>query len=740
MIEKKGTVQYRLKKKQDKFREKLFRLQGLDVVKPSPGDFATPPPDPKAVEILDGIVDELGGDLFEIETATVKIQSILRSRKAKQELNERKEAKIREAKLKEDKELSDAAAKIQSIQRSRKAKQEFQLRKEAKLKEDKELSDAAAKIQSIQRSRRAKKELQDRKEAKLKEDKELNDAAAKIQSILYSRKAKKEFQLLKEAKLQEMRIAESNKTAAIQVLDEDTAARIIQKMYWHWIEEREYQLQLAEAKAKELIEQKSLQFKKKQKSQNEYIRGMMQRQQEKAQRDEERQRKQHVSGPVNFKAKPYKRRLVGNNAENDPVEVPAKPQRTNAAKDIIKLPSPRANPVRDNNFVTRTTERHRQAVAKHEEERFHEKLNELLVIDKKRLKQYESVLDALENEKSLISRLTSRVDTTISNSWNVVGALGALANASYQLETSDYDDAFHPNIDENNVATRLGSALERIKRILAPGDTSPSKQGDTSPSKPAPSLAHAAAGDVKRTLQYEKLDFSRDEYGSVATSHDLDLQNRLKSYKLSEGEKMEDLKLFNSLDNVCRQAMAEINLYDDVIDSMLSNRIKKPVSPPHAAPVAQSIVTPTSEVTEQVTKFLNYPKYEQVPSKVSSSTVIPLSRSALSDDLKHLNPKSLRDSQINFNNERERDHIEKLQSRQSALENYELQKAQRKQERMNELHDLKLEYAKRIQGDLNRSNNSSRNSSSSAGGGGITRPMLKPSSLRPYKADDAAPM
>ena len=698
MIEKKGTVQYRLKKKQDKFREKLFRLQGLDVVKPSPVDFATPPPDLKAVEILDVIVDELGGDLFEIETATVKIQSILRSRKAKQELNQRKETKIREAKLKEDKELSDAAAKIQSIQRSR----------------------------------RAKKELQDKKEAKLKEDKELNDAAAKIQSILYSRKAKKEFQLMKEAKLQEMRIAETNKTAAIQVLDEDTAARIIQKMYWHWIEEREYQLQLAEAKAKEFIEQKSLQFKKKQKSQNKYIQGMLQRQQEKAQRDEERQRKQRVSGPVDFKAKPYKRRLVGNNAENDPVEIPAKPQRTNVAKDIIKLPSPRANPVRDNNFVTRTTERHRQAVAKHEEERFHEKLNELLVIDKKRLKQYESVLDALENEKSLISRLTSRVDTTISNSWNVVGALGALANASYQLETGDNDDAFHPNIDENNVATRLGSALERIKRILAPGDTSPSK--------PARPLAHAAAGDIKRTLQYEKLDLSRDEYGSVATPHDLDLQNRLKSYKLSEGEKTEDLKLFNSLDNVCRQAMAEINLHDDVIDSMLSNRIKKPVSPPHAASVVRSSVAPTSEVTEQVTKFLNYPKYEQVPSKVVSSTVIPSSRNALSDDLKHLNPKSLRDSQINFNNERERDHIEKLRSRQSALENYELQKAQRKQERMNELHDLKLEYVQRIQGDLNRSNNSSRNSSSSAGGGGITRPMLKPSSLRPYKADDSAPM
>ena len=709
-------MQYRLKKKQDKFREKLFRLQGLDVVKPSPGDFAPPPLDSKAVEILDGIVDELGGDLFEIETATVKIQSILRSRKAKQELNQRKETKI----------------------------------KESKLKEDKELSDAAAKIQSIQRSRRAKKELQDRKEAKLKEDKELNNAAAKIQSILYSRKAKKEFQLLKEAKLQEMC------TAAIQVLDEDTAARIIQKMYWHWIEEREYQLQLAEARAKDLIEQKSLQFKKKQKSQNEYIRGMMQRQQEKAHRDEERQRKQRVSGPVDFKAKPYNRRLVGNNAENDPVEIPAKPQRTNIAKDIIKLPSPRANPVRDNNFVTRTTERHRQAVAKHEDERFHEKLNELLVIDKKRLKQYESVLDTLENEKSLISRLTSRVDTTISNSWNVVGALGALANASYQLETGDYDDAFHPNIDENNVVTRLGSALERIKRILAPvdtspskqgdtspskqGDTSPSKQGDTSPSKPAHPLAHPAAGDVKRTLQYERLDLSRDEYGPVATPHDIDLQNRLKSYKLSEGEKTEDLKLFNSLDNVCRQAMAEINLYDDVIDSMLSNRIKRPVSPPHAAPVAQSSVAPTSEVTEQVTKFLNYPKYEQVPSKVISSTVIPSSRNVLSDDLKHLNPKSLRDSQINFNNERERDHIEKLRSRQSALENYELQKAQRKQERMNELHDLKLEYVKRIQGDLNRSNNSSRNSSSSAGGGGITRPMLKPSSLRPYKADDSAPM
>ncbi len=733
MAEKKGSVQYRLKKKQDKFREKLFRLQGLDPVKPSRKDFVNSPQDEKTIEQLDQIIDDLGGDLHEVEIATIKIQSIQRSRKAKKELQQ-----LKEAKMKEDKELSDAAAKIQSIQRSRKAKKDFQLRKEAKLKEDKELSDAAAKIQSIQRSRKAKNDLQklkEAKEAKIKEDKELNDAAAKIQSIQRSRKAKKDFQQRKEDVLRNTpRVVKKNRNAT-QVLDEDTAARVIQKVYWHWIEEREYQLQLAEAaaKAKKLNTQKVVQVKpvkEKQRSQSDYIEGMLKRKEEKAQRDEMRQRK-FATNPVVFKAKPYKRPQVEVTAENNTVNVPVKQRKNDIMKEVIKVPSHRADPVRNSNFITRTTERHRQALAKHEEERFNEKLHAMLVIDKKRLKQYESVLDNIENEKTLISKLTSRVDSTMTNSWDVVGKLGALANASYLPETDEYDEAFNPNIDENNVITRLGSALERIKHILAPDEVSTSNKAAPLP---------APSNDVKRSLQYEKVDLTRNEYGPVSTSHDLELQNRLKSYKLSEGEKTEDLKLFNSLDNVCRQAMAEIHLYDDVINSMLSNRVKKPISPPRESVVHNSSASVVrTQVSEQVEKFLQYPKYEPVTHRSSDNTSVQLSKHSLGDDVKLMDPKYLRDSQINYNNEKERDQVEKLRSRQSALENYELQKAHRKQERLNELHDLKLEYSKRIQNDLNRSNNSSRNSSSSAGGG-ISRPILKPSTLRPYKTDESFTM
>ncbi|GMI36134.1 hypothetical protein TrCOL_g4444 [Triparma columacea] len=145
-------------------------------------------------------------DLEEKKEAAVRLQGVARVRKAKKDVGDRRSQNAAATKMqavqrrrndaarvKEMKEQKGAAVRLQSIQRGRatrrdvkdKAEKERGMREE----EEREKEGAATKVQSVFRRRESMKEVEG-----IKEMNEMNGAASALQKNVRSRQAKLEFQ------------------------------------------------------------------------------------------------------------------------------------------------------------------------------------------------------------------------------------------------------------------------------------------------------------------------------------------------------------------------------------------------------------------------------------------------------------------------------------------------------------------------------------------------------------------